>query len=306
MPDHHDRDVHRPRRSTADALCPPPSRCPRARRRSCCKGQKALVTGANSGIGRGVASRSAEAGADVVVNYSLRRGQGRASVVDEIDAVRRARDRRQGRRVGRGRRCSAMFARDVRRVRHDRHPRQQRRACSRTRRSSEMTLAAVEHGHRRQPDRPVPLLPRGGARVQAPRRAQGRLLRRRQDHLHELGARGDSVGRARELRGVEGRRDADDEEHRAGSRAVPHPRQQHLPRARSARRSTCEAWDTPEAYDELLKLIPYKRIGEPEDIGRAAVWLASDYADYVHGIEPVRRRRHDAVSRLRDRRLKKG
>jgi glucose 1-dehydrogenase len=44
------------------------------------------------------------------------------------------------------------------------------------------------------------------------------------------------------------------------------------------------AWDTPDAYDELLKLIPYKRIGEPEEIGRAAVWLASDYADYVTGI----------------------
>jgi glucose 1-dehydrogenase len=43
------------------------------------------------------------------------------------------------------------------------------------------------------------------------------------------------------------------------------------------------AWDTPAAYNELLKLIPYKRIGEPEDIGRVAAWLASDYADYVHG-----------------------
>jgi glucose 1-dehydrogenase len=30
-----------------------------------------------------------------------------------------------------------------------------------------------------------------------------------------------------------------------------------------------------------MKLVPYKRIGEPEDIGRAAVWLASDYSDYV-------------------------
>ena len=36
------------------------------------------------------------------------------------------------------------------------------------------------------------------------------------------------------------------------------------------------AWDTPEHYAELLKLIPYKRIGEPDEIGRAAVWLASD------------------------------
>ena len=33
-----------------------------------------------------------------------------------------------------------------------------------------------------------------------------------------------------------------------------------------------------------MELVPYKRIGEPEDIGRAAVWLASDHADYVNGI----------------------
>jgi glucose 1-dehydrogenase len=45
-----------------------------------------------------------------------------------------------------------------------------------------------------------------------------------------------------------------------------------------------QAWDTAAAYHELMRLIPYKRIGEPEEIGRATVWLASDYADYVHGI----------------------
>jgi len=43
------------------------------------------------------------------------------------------------------------------------------------------------------------------------------------------------------------------------------------------------AWETPEAYRELLKLIPYKRIGEVDDVARVAVWLASDDADYVHG-----------------------
>jgi glucose 1-dehydrogenase len=43
------------------------------------------------------------------------------------------------------------------------------------------------------------------------------------------------------------------------------------------------AWETPEAYAALMKLIPYKRIGEPEDIARAAVWLASDEADYLTG-----------------------
>ena len=43
------------------------------------------------------------------------------------------------------------------------------------------------------------------------------------------------------------------------------------------------AWATPEAHEALLRLIPYNRIGEPGDIGRAAAWLASDQADYVNG-----------------------
>jgi Enoyl-(Acyl carrier protein) reductase len=43
------------------------------------------------------------------------------------------------------------------------------------------------------------------------------------------------------------------------------------------------AWDTPEALNKLMELIPYKRIGEPEDIARAAVWLTSDHADYITG-----------------------
>lgn len=43
------------------------------------------------------------------------------------------------------------------------------------------------------------------------------------------------------------------------------------------------AWETPEAYASLMKLVPYERIGEPEDIGNAAVFLASDMADYITG-----------------------
>jgi glucose 1-dehydrogenase len=43
------------------------------------------------------------------------------------------------------------------------------------------------------------------------------------------------------------------------------------------------AWDSPEAYQDLFKLIPYKRIGEVDDVGRVAVFLASDDADYIHG-----------------------
>ncbi len=44
-----------------------------------------------------------------------------------------------------------------------------------------------------------------------------------------------------------------------------------------------DAWETEDAYKRLLTLIPYKRIGEPEDVAKAAVWLASDDSDYVVG-----------------------
>ena len=43
------------------------------------------------------------------------------------------------------------------------------------------------------------------------------------------------------------------------------------------------AWNTPEAANKLLTLIPYNRIGDPEDIGKVAVWLASDDSDYLVG-----------------------
>jgi glucose 1-dehydrogenase len=43
------------------------------------------------------------------------------------------------------------------------------------------------------------------------------------------------------------------------------------------------AWQTEAAYQQLMTLVPYGRIGEPEDIARAAVWLASDQSDYVVG-----------------------
>lgn len=44
-----------------------------------------------------------------------------------------------------------------------------------------------------------------------------------------------------------------------------------------------DAWDSEEALTKLLRLIPYGRIGEPDDVARAAVWLASDEADYITG-----------------------
>lgn len=43
------------------------------------------------------------------------------------------------------------------------------------------------------------------------------------------------------------------------------------------------AWDSEEALRELVALIPYGRVGEPGDVAQAAVWLASDRSDYVVG-----------------------
>jgi glucose 1-dehydrogenase len=48
-----------------------------------------------------------------------------------------------------------------------------------------------------------------------------------------------------------------------------------------------KAWDTPEAEAALLTLIPYDRVGDVDDIGKAAVWLASDDSDYVNGVSIV-------------------
>ena len=65
-----------------------------------------------------------------------------------------------------------------------------------------------------------------------------------------------------------------------------------------------ESWDDPAAEKDLLRLVPYGRIGEPDDIAQAALWLASDASDYVTGETIVRRRRHGAVSGLPRRRMR--
>ncbi|MCE7072327.1 SDR family oxidoreductase [Dyadobacter sp. CY327] len=44
-----------------------------------------------------------------------------------------------------------------------------------------------------------------------------------------------------------------------------------------------EVWSDPDKYKGLLQLIPYKRIGTPQDVAKAVAWLASDDSDYVNG-----------------------
>jgi len=44
-----------------------------------------------------------------------------------------------------------------------------------------------------------------------------------------------------------------------------------------------DAWNSPKTLNSLMSLIPYNRIGQPEDIGNLAVFLASDLSDYITG-----------------------
>ena len=190
---------------------------PKTENRKLLKGQKAIVTGASSGIGRSIALALGHAGADVCVNYVAGEDKAQA-MVDEL----------------RGHGHTAMSFKadvssedDVARmfdaVREefgtvDISDQQRRPAVGCAGRSDDP--GAVEQSHRRQSDRPISLRARSDPRIQAPRRAAGNLVLRRQDHLHQLGPRSHPLGWSRELRGVERRRDVDDEKHRAGSRAA--------------------------------------------------------------------------------------
>jgi glucose 1-dehydrogenase len=42
-------------------------------------------------------------------------------------------------------------------------------------------------------------------------------------------------------------------------------------------------WSDPATYRNLMKLIPYQRIGEADDVAKTVTWLVSDDADYITG-----------------------
>jgi glucose 1-dehydrogenase len=61
-----------------------------------------------------------------------------------------------------------------------------------------------------------------------------------------------------------------------------------------------EVWDNPAKREKLLKKIPYGRVGEPEDIANAVLWLVSEHSDYVHGETLFVGRRHDPLPELHE------
>ena len=242
-------------------------------------GQVALVTGANSGIGKAVAIGLGKAGADVIVNYVADAASAEA-VAEEIEAA--------GNRavavkadVSKEAEVRAMFRQIIERF-GTLHILVNNAGLQRDAAFAEMTLEqwnfvigvnltgqflcareAVREFKRRSVDPKVSVaagkiicmssvhevIPWGGhANYAASKGGVMQLMKSMAQELAPFRIRVNSVG--------------------PGAVRTP------INRA---------AWSTPEAYAALMKLVPYERIGEPEDIAQAVVWLASDASDYVTG-----------------------
>jgi glucose 1-dehydrogenase len=243
-------------------------------------GQKALVTGASSGIGRAIALSLADAGADVVVNYAA--GAERAqALAAEIEA--------------KGRRGLA--------IRADVADETQVDAMFREAIAAFGTLDIVVNNAGMQQDAPFHQMTLAQwNRVMAVNltgqflcaRAGVREFLRRGVHPEISCASGKILCISSVHEVIPWAGHVNYAASKGGVMLLMKSLAQEVAPYRIRVNSICpgairtpinmQTWDTPEAYHELMKLIPCKRIGEAEEIGRAAVWLASDYADYVHGI----------------------
>ena len=242
-------------------------------------GQKALVTGANSGIGRGVALALAAAGADVAVNY-VTHPEGAAEVVEEIqqsgrDAVALQAD------VSAEDQVEAMFRAMV-----ERFGRVDilvaNAGVQRDARFVDMTLAQWNTvmginltGQFLCCREAVRAMSRQGV-VDGVSKAAGKIIC--MSSVHQQIPWAGHVNYAASKGGLMMMMQSIAQE------VAPQKIRVNAIAPGAIRTPiNTAAWSTPDAYNALMMLVPYQRIGEPSDIGRAAVWLASDESDYVTG-----------------------
>ncbi len=243
------------------------------------KGQKALVTGANSGIGKAVALALARAGADVVVNY-VSRPEAAEEVVG-LAAQCGANVYAHRANVAREEEVQAMFKKMIQEF---------------------GTIDILVNNAGLQKDAPIDQMTLGDWQFVLDVNLTGQFLCTR-EAIREFKRR----GIRKQVSCAAGKVICMSSVHevipwaghvnyaasKGGVMLMMKSVAQEVAPHRIRVNSVCpgairtpinmEAWGTPEAYRELMKLIPYKRIGEPDDIGRAVVWLASDDSDYIHG-----------------------
>lgn len=242
-------------------------------------GQKALVTGANSGIGRSVALALAEAGADVVVNYV----SGEAAAHDAVDTIRK-----NG--VNAYAHCADVSKEDqvqemVRRMIRELGTIDILVANAGLQRDApfhEMTLEQWKTvldvnltGQFLCAREAIREFLRRGV-VESVSCAAGKIIC--MSSVHQEIPWAGHANYAASKGGVMMMMQTIAQEfapHRIRVNGIA-PGAIRTPINRSA-------WDSRGAYESLMTLIPYRRIGEPIDIARAAVWLASDESDYVVG-----------------------
>jgi glucose 1-dehydrogenase len=243
------------------------------------QGQPALVTGANSGIGKAVAIELADAGADVIVNY-VTHPEAADEVVAEIE--------RRGRRaiavhadVSQEEDVERMFATAIERF-GTIHILVANAGLQRDAAFTDMTLAEW--------NRVVGVNLTGQFLCM---RAAAREFKRRGVLPAVSAAAGKIICMSSVHQQIPWAGHANYAASKGGVMLLMESVAQELgpyrirvngiaPGAIRTPINTA-AWETPEASAELLKLIPYQRIGEPEDVARAVAWMASDAADYVTG-----------------------
>jgi glucose 1-dehydrogenase len=242
-------------------------------------GQKALVTGANSGIGKAVAIALGEAGADVVVNYV----DGDAAAAAVVEQIRNSGAKAYAHKadVSSENEVGAMFAK----MKQDFGTVDilvNNAGLQRDSAFAEMTLAQWNTviginltGQFLCAREAVREFLRRGV-VPAVSRAAGKIIC--MSSVHQEIPWGGHANYAASKGGIKLLMES-----MAQELAPQHIRINAIAPGAIRTPINTSAWQTKEAYAALMTLVPYGRIGEPEDIARAAVWLASDHSDYVVG-----------------------